>query len=526
MSKKNISNSLYNLQRKHKSLSTKVIQYFKKSFSYMLSQNQGNPCEIERGLSALSLHPFGNHTECSVTWCQHKENATKKYSSLPYGRPLENKELQEDIALVFNRLKKHNLKLSRFGSTQPNESFNKTVASKTPKTHLYSRSIGYRVAASVAKKNMGQGYLIQLNKKLGLSPGAYTGKLALSKDTQARRKKALALTKQAKKRRLQLKANRKQSTAVMETREEENYKSEIAFDEIDITAIPEPIIKAALQPATFSSNTPLVFFDLEATGLARDSHITQLAAVCGEEKFSTYVFPRIHITAKASEITGIEIVNEKMFSKNVEVNPLKISAGIDALLNFVSKFQTKVILIGHNIKSYDCHLLLNALESCKKKKKDFSPCIAGFVDTKILFKIYDGTLNCYSRESLFKHFVSSKYNAHDAIEDVLALQKLIGHLDIDVSNCIFSNASFTFLNALESCRYSSEVRKNIPTLNHLINEKVVSKGMASKIAGSGLNFRCLQLAYRRDPHDGIQNLLSEKVRNGVRVTKSQKVIFL
>jgi DNA polymerase III alpha subunit (gram-positive type) len=213
-----------------------------------------------------------------------------------------------------------------------------------------------------------------------------------------------------------------------------------------------------------------------------------------------------------------------MFSKNVQVSPLKISAGVDALLNFVSQFQTKVVLIGHNIKSYDCHLLLNALESCKRTF-DFSQCIAGFVDTKLLFKIFDGTLNCYSQESLFKHFVSSKYNAHDAIEDVLALQKLIGHVDIDVSSCSFSNASFTFLNAIESHRYSSEVRKNVSTLNHLITENVVSKSMANKIAGSGLDFRCLQLAYRRDPHDGIQNLLSENVRNGVRVTKSQKVIF-
>ena len=42
---------------------------------------------------------------------------------------------------------------------------------------------------------------------------------------------------------------------------------------------------------------------------ARDSHITQLAAVCGDEKFSTYILPRKPITRKASEVTGIEVVN-------------------------------------------------------------------------------------------------------------------------------------------------------------------------------------------------------------------------
>ena len=42
---------------------------------------------------------------------------------------------------------------------------------------------------------------------------------------------------------------------------------------------------------------------------ARDSDLTQLAAVCGDEKFSTYILPRKPITRKASEVTGIEVVN-------------------------------------------------------------------------------------------------------------------------------------------------------------------------------------------------------------------------
>ena len=169
---------------------------------------------------------------------------------------------------------------------------------------------------------------------------------------------------------------------------------------------------------------------------AIDAHITQLAAVCSEEKFSTYILPRKPITPKASEITGIEVVNGKMFCKNEEINAVNISDGLNALLNFLSNFQTKVILVGHIIKSYDCHLFLNALESCNRTNV-VSQHIEGFVVTKMLFKIYDGALKCYTQESLFKHFVSSEYNVHDALENVLALQKLIRHLDIDVSACIF-----------------------------------------------------------------------------------------
>ena len=71
----------------------------------MLSQNQGNPLAIEKGLSASSLHPRGNYAECNGK-CVHREDPTKEYKSLSYGKPLTNTELQEDKAHIFDRLKK------------------------------------------------------------------------------------------------------------------------------------------------------------------------------------------------------------------------------------------------------------------------------------------------------------------------------------------------------------------------------------------------------------------------------------
>ena len=102
------------------------------------------------------------------------------------------------------------------------------------------------------------------------------------------------------------------------------------------------------------------------------------------------------------------------------------------------------------------------------------------------------------------------------------IYKAFGHRCVSI-HFFWCFIHFTFLNAFECWKYCSEVRKNVPTLNDLISEHVVSKGMANKIAGSGLNFSCLKLAYTRNPH-GIYNLLSEKVRNNIRVTKSQRVI--
>ena len=162
--KKIFTSSLYSLQKTHKSLTSRVIRYLVKCFNYLLAQNQGNPQGIAEGLDALCSHPFGDHSSCSDTWCKHVNDPTHKFSSLPYGKPLQDKKLQISLESVCNHWKQNTAKLSRLGSTQANESFNKTVSMKAPKNHHFSGSanLNYRVAASVAQKNIGQSYLVQV----------------------------------------------------------------------------------------------------------------------------------------------------------------------------------------------------------------------------------------------------------------------------------------------------------------------------------------------------------------------------
>lgn len=97
---------------------------------YGFSESRQPKWNIEKGLTALSFHSFDNHKECDKLWCHHKRDPTKKFTSLPYSRLLENKALQQDLEGTFNKLKKHSQKLANLGSTQSNESFNKTIASK------------------------------------------------------------------------------------------------------------------------------------------------------------------------------------------------------------------------------------------------------------------------------------------------------------------------------------------------------------------------------------------------------------
>lgn len=132
--KKNFTSSLYSLQKKHKSLTSRVIHYLVKCFNYLLAQIQGNPQGIAEGLDALCSRPHVDHSSCSDTWCKHVNDPTHTFSSLPYRKPLQDKHLQISLKSVCNHWKQNTAKLSRLGSTQANESFNKTVSMKAPKT--------------------------------------------------------------------------------------------------------------------------------------------------------------------------------------------------------------------------------------------------------------------------------------------------------------------------------------------------------------------------------------------------------
>ncbi|XP_061191735.1 uncharacterized protein LOC133199972 [Saccostrea echinata] len=207
--KKNLANQLYALQKVHKSLTTKIIKYIQKCWNYMVAQNVGNEDGISTGLDAMYKHPFGDHSSCG-DWCSHRENPNMNYKSLPYGKCLSDSKLQSSLLDLFTRYKGISKKLAHMGSTQANESLNMTIASKAPKRCHFSGSacLGYRVAAGVAQKNIGHSYVAKVNIRAGLSPGTFTHKLAVLRDLQHRKRKAIANTVKAKRRRMNLKAQR------------------------------------------------------------------------------------------------------------------------------------------------------------------------------------------------------------------------------------------------------------------------------------------------------------------------------
>lgn len=73
----------------------------------------------------------------------------------------------------------------------------------------------------------------------------------------------------------------------------------------------------------------------------------------------------------------------------------------------------------------------------------FSRKVNGFLDTKLLFRISHLNMSSYSQQSLVARRLGCTYEAHYALEDILALQKLVEK--VDPSDVKYKNATFSIV---------------------------------------------------------------------------------
>ncbi|XP_076102353.1 uncharacterized protein LOC143071724 isoform X2 [Mytilus galloprovincialis] len=521
---KNIVNKLYSMKPKHKELSVMVINAITRNFAYMVDQNKGNQTGIENGLRASIDHIFGEHAHCVQSWCGYlKDKTTYKHSSLPHGKDLKSLDLKSDLEKLFlDKLVPNSKKLANLASSQANESLNMTIATKAPKYKHYSASssLSYRVSSAVLQKNEGYSYVSEVHESSGLSPGTETLKRSLKLNRKRDRKSTVSKTREGKKQRLLLKKKRSSKNSGMEVREGKTYESEIGLEHPDQEEIPEvmEIDKFDKEAITVA---PLLVFDLETTGLSRSSDIIQLAACSKDSTFDTYILPSQPISKEATNITKITVRGNNMLYNSKPVNFKYPHQALTDFITFLSEFSCKPILVGHNIKRFDCHILYNALRFYNMYS-EFCSHIIGFVDSLDVFKHVVPGLSSYSQTNLVDTLLDETYAAHNALEDTRLLFRLItctsqGNVISDnITDFIFSS------NYPHNCHMHQD---NLTTFSEAINCKALSKATALKAARSNLRLCHLQLSIERNGLDGLRALLSELTNQGiVRVTSCKKII--
>ncbi|CAJ1056073.1 uncharacterized protein LOC117814925 [Xyrichtys novacula] len=172
------------------------------------------------------------------------------------------------------------------------------------------------------------------------------------------------------------------------------------------------------------SRESLVFFDLETTGLGQTCEIVQLAAVSGGHSLNLYITPRCRMQRGAAKVTGFKVRRHRLYlhRRLVLTNSLR-----EVLVSFIAflRMLHRPLVIGHNIRRFDCRLLARALDELNLRA-EFDSSISGCVDTLPLARevLKDRSLQSFRQENLVKELLDVDYKAHDALEDVRALQAL------------------------------------------------------------------------------------------------------
>ncbi|CAB1331708.1 unnamed protein product [Coregonus sp. 'balchen'] len=173
-----------------------------------------------------------------------------------------------------------------------------------------------------------------------------------------------------------------------------------------------------------SPGRSLVFFDLETTGLGQSCEIVQLAAVSGGHSLNLYSVPRCRMQRGAAKVTGFRVRRHRLYHHRC---PVRTNSLEEVLVSFIAflRMLDRPMVVGHNIRRFDCPVLARALDEFDLKA-EFQLAVSGCLDTLPLARelLKGHGLQSFRQENLVRIVVGISYEAHDALEDVRALQRL------------------------------------------------------------------------------------------------------
>ena len=154
---------------------------------------------------------------------------------------------------------------------------------------------------------------------------------------------------------------------------------------------------------------------------ARTSDITQLAATCSDGSvFSCYVLPSKPISPETTRATGLSVRGGQLMHNGLAVETVSTNDCLVDFINYLANKQSP-ICVGHNIRSFDCPILVHHLLACELFDQ-FLDSVHGFLDTLLLYKHLLPQRKSFRQEELVKDIVGGQYDAHNAIADVAALR--------------------------------------------------------------------------------------------------------
>ncbi len=125
----------------------------------------------------------------------------------------------------------------------------------------------------------------------------------------------------------------------------------------------------------------------------------------------------------------------------------------------------------------------------------------------------------YFQTVLLRELLGVEYAVHDALEDVKALKQMVEQSKV-ADTVLYMHSSSLAWHIQDQTELPKLEAKNLPSFGKLVDNKILSRQMAKKIACSSLSFAHLKRAFERVGYSGIMDILIE---DKPRVTSDRKV---
>lgn len=250
----------------------------------------------------------------------------------------------------------------------------------------------------------------------------------------------------------------------------------------------------------------LLIVDIETTGLGSDAEIIQLSCITqGIPPFNRYVLPDMKfISPSATKVHGICVTYAKG-AKHLEkrgqlLKSVSQQQGLTDFVNLLCDLQlddSRIYLVAHNGNKFDFPILLRSLREQELLQKFLSlkPLLLDSL-TVITeeMKMSTSPLKGHKGKSLtsvYNKLFDEEFNAHDSLDDVIALQRILK------CNSLQLNQQQVLALAKEAEVFCKDLERRVDAKERKVTlQKLpISDGMKEKISNVGLTMVQLRSLY-------------------------------
>ena len=280
-----------------------------------------------------------------------------------------------------------------------------------------------------------------------------------------------------------------------------------------------------------------IIFDLETSDTGSKAEICQLSAITQTgSMYSSYIMPKSNISPGASRVNNLTVENingtRSLCKNSVPVAAMSLENALSSFIKFIQQAcsinscgtQSIPVLIGHNAAVFDVPVLLRnsgklydeQLDQINVNFGDSLPLIKSLIQSQHApLKLTNGDYCRANISSVYQCLFKDEFNAHDALEDVKALRKILfsPELAIDIRTIVNGSQIQTVRDARMDLDY---IDKRLELFQTVVgglycpqaSESPITRGMTLKIAGSGLSYKDLCCLYQTFGDAGVVGILS------------------